>query len=59
MKLCARMRVTASHVDEAGVLVVDKADLLDVSVAGDDHPDGTDLAGILHVPGLLGTPGVT
>ena len=40
MKLCSKIRVLASHVDENGVTVIDRSELIDVSLVPDDHDFG-------------------
>jgi len=52
MKFCTRIFIRATHVAD-GVLVIDKADLLDVGLVDDDHKFGADDGDvrIMHIEG--------
>ena len=58
MKLCTKLRVLASHMDENGYTVIDRIELIDVSLVPDDHDfgygqDRIPAGGIVHIEGAL------
>jgi hypothetical protein len=53
MKFCTKIRIDAAHVDDDGILVADKVEIIDMSFVPDDHKFGADEEDprFLHIEG--------
>lgn len=49
MRLCTKVLVRDSHVDEDGAMCIDDFEIMEVSLVAGDHGPGFDADGFLHI----------